>query len=340
MEKFQQKDEAGKLVATESEIHSPTLCLATSTCEDINHNLAALESLKFENDASLELTTRVLGKGGFGTVVVGYAHSKHVDGKVAVKRMKFDGDMKKSNQVAREILLMKVLGQHPNILPCYGYTTSPGLINIVMEYAPFGALSEIIDPTLNIFHELLPLLILAWLHDLACALQFMHSHNIKHKDIKAQNILVYRMFQIKLGDFGFAKQHIVNVNTTTWGGSIPFMALEVRNGYQSTLSSDMFSFAMTAAQIMTRNPLGPKVVPTASQRETQMRAAVSTLALPFMSEHLLWLLMRCASDDPLQRANAEEVCCYLKEILSHNDNNAWYGYIEDMNNLAMREFNR
>jgi serine/threonine protein kinase len=324
----------------QSEIPDATLSMQHGTGSsggDINNRLQELEALKFDSD-SLIFADTTLGKGSYGTVVLAYC--RNVDGGVAVKRMSFDGDNSKSYRFAREILIMKDFGHHPNILPCYGYTVSPGYIDVVMEYAPFGALSDIVNPS-KTFSELPPLLILAWLRDLADALKFMHSHNIKHKDIKAQNILVYRMFQIKLGDFGFAKEHIVNANSTTCGGSFPFMAPEIKDGYQSTLASDIFSFAMTAVQIMTR--MTPKAV-NFSQRGEQIGGAVAKLQLRFASDDLYSILMRCAQDSPLHRPNAQELCNVMSEILNTNGSdprdpqNVWFSVVDEMDRRAMTFF--
>lgn len=43
------------------------------------------------------------------------------------------------------------------------------------------------------------------LYNLLCALQFLHSANIMHRDIKPGNILVTKDCQIKICDFGLSQ---------------------------------------------------------------------------------------------------------------------------------------
>lgn len=222
-----------------SEIPGATLSMqqeAGAAVEEQNHQLEAVHL----NDDSLSIFfDSVLGQGSYGTVFLGLCTLLE-EPLVAVKQIASDGQA--NHRVANEILIMQDLAKHPNIMSCYGYTLSPGFINIVMEHAPLGALSGILK------HEQLmlpPALMVTWQRDIAYALRFLHIHNIKHKDIKAQNILVFDMFHIKLGDFGFAKEHLGNSNSTTGGGSLAFMAPEVKDGYPSSFASDIFSFGMT-----------------------------------------------------------------------------------------------
>lgn len=43
------------------------------------------------------------------------------------------------------------------------------------------------------------------LYNLLCAVQFMHSSNIVHRDIKPNNILVNKDCHVRICDFGLAR---------------------------------------------------------------------------------------------------------------------------------------
>ena len=47
--------------------------------------------------------------------------------------------------------------------------------------------------------------VMVWFMQIALALQFMHSHNILHRDLKTQNIFLTKHDIIKVGDLGIAR---------------------------------------------------------------------------------------------------------------------------------------
>jgi serine/threonine protein kinase len=290
-----------------------------------------LKAVILSKDDLITFSESKLGSGRFAVVFLGYCAK--VDDRVAVKRLTC------CENGIKEVLVMKDLGEHKNIVSFYGYFQSKDYIDIVMEVAPFGALSQLLEDKTGLFQELPPLLMLSWLCDVSDALKYMRSKHVKHKDIKAENILVYRMFHTKICDFGLAKEQDLDCTSSTCAGTLVFMAPEIRDNGESTDVSDVFSFGITALQIMNRQ-IPQQVLP--ARRGQQIANVVSQLTLPFMENELIVLLTSCCEEDPMYRPSAEEVHRRLMEILESNGSdprnvdNVWYWLIEEMDSAKAK----
>lgn len=99
-----------------------------------------------------------------------------------------------------------------------------------MRYAENGDLLEYILRTGPVPEQLSKL----WFRQMASGLQYLHKMNIAHRDLKCENILLSRKFDVKLADFGFAR-YCVNqdgrrVLSQTYCGSAAYAAPEVVAG--------------------------------------------------------------------------------------------------------------
>ena len=226
--------------------------------EELNHSEAAKRQEKLNDlciaseHVVLSVPPRQLGQGGYGSVFEGTWNRTRI---VAVKKVKTVGRDGLSPQQVRGVeneALLMVYIRHPNVLNVYGLVRPHGELWMVLELAPYGALSLLVYDTERF--AVLPLpLVLAWLCDLLSALEAMHAKGIKHRDVKAENLLVFHQLQVKLCDFGLAKQHdSAGAVSSSASGTGPFMAPEVRNGQGSVTSSDVFSAILAFVQIASR----------------------------------------------------------------------------------------
>ena len=196
--------------------------------------------------------------GSFGTGYLGFYDSA----KVAIKSLS-SANGREMEAVENEVLLMKYLDSHPHILTCYGiWKDTRGLTSIVLDYSPFGSLVDLLNDSKN-FPELSIRLQVGWVIDLINAVYFIHQKKVKHRDIKADNLLVFGELKVKLCDFGLSKQHSQSRKSSIGGGTQGFMAPEVVAGEGSGFPSDVFAWAMTFYQIVMREY--PKVTHSHSQ---------------------------------------------------------------------------
>ncbi len=90
--------------------------------------------------------------------------------------------------------------------------TSANQLHLVLEYCSGGDLSDRIVQQQQVQRKgggdsglVDEPTILKWFIELALALDYIHSLNILHRDIKTQNIFIGADGVLKLGDFGISK---------------------------------------------------------------------------------------------------------------------------------------
>lgn len=149
-----------------------------------------------------------LGAGAMGVVFLG----EHVllRRQVAIKAMPVEEDCPPA-LLERFYAEMRVLADlhHPNIVLAFDAgllqaagPNMPGLLYLVMEFVP-GCDLEL--HVLNNGPVTIPQAC-EWVRQAACGLQEAHDQHLIHRDIKPSNILLSKQNQVKLVDFGLARQ--------------------------------------------------------------------------------------------------------------------------------------
>jgi serine/threonine protein kinase len=106
----------------------------------------------------------------------------------------------------REVSMLKYLN-HPNIVKIKGYGHINDNFLVIMEKAKCNLHSQM----KNVKKEHRPCIIF----QILSALKYMHFENIAHRDIKPHNILIFNNIDIKICDFGCAKNGILHGKTHT-----------------------------------------------------------------------------------------------------------------------------
>ena len=152
-------------------------------------------------------------------------------------------------QIYNEASIMKKLF-HPNVISFKDVfkDTKLDYFYIVMEYANDGDLSKKIKTQKNkiigekYFSEEK---IMQYFYQICRGLQYIHSKNIIHRDIKSQNIFLMKNGKIKIGDFGIAKA-LTNTknNATTIIGTPYYFSPEIINGEPYNYKTDIWSLGV------------------------------------------------------------------------------------------------
>jgi serine/threonine protein kinase len=141
-------------------------------------------------------TGQVLGVGTYGTVDV----VEDAETGISFARKTLDGIRGTSdviaemrNAIATEALVWKDL-RHPRVLPLLGVCFDPPAPFLIMPYMPNGTLVEF---TQGHRDQMLRLL-----SEAASGLAYLHSHEIRHGDVKGNNFLVDEAGHACVCDFG------------------------------------------------------------------------------------------------------------------------------------------
>ena len=79
-----------------------------------------------------------------------------------------------------------------------------------------------------------------------------HQHNIVHRDIKPQNIIISKEGKVKVTDFGIAKvASSATINTSASMGSVHYISPEQARGGYSDERSDIYSLGITIFEMLT-----------------------------------------------------------------------------------------
>ncbi|XP_047164764.1 uncharacterized protein LOC124834172 isoform X2 [Vigna umbellata] len=218
---------------------------------------ASIYGLQIIRNADLEELTE-LGSGTYGTVY----HGKWRGTDIAIKRIKkscFVGRSSEQERLAkdfwREAQILSNL-HHPNVVAFYGIVPdgAEGTLATVTEYMVNGSLRHVLVKNNRLLDRRKKLIIAM---DAAFGMEYLHSKNIVHFDLKCDNLLVnLRDPQrpiCKVGDFGLSR---IKRNTLVSGGvrgTLPWMAPELLNGNSSRVSEkvDVFSFGISMWELLT-----------------------------------------------------------------------------------------
>jgi calcium/calmodulin-dependent protein kinase I len=175
----------------------------------------------------------VLGRGG--CAVVYEAQNRRTGGTVAVKRLSKAGF--EMRLLERELKIMRTLA-HPHILKLYDAFESAEHVDLVLEYVDGGELFDAIIAN-NGLAENDCARIMA---QVLSALAYMHSHQVAHRDLKAENVLVSGDLQsIKIADFGLSNVLESATRLRTSCGTPDYVAPEVLRGEGYTEKVDVWS---------------------------------------------------------------------------------------------------
>ncbi|XP_021463331.2 serine/threonine-protein kinase ULK3 isoform X3 [Oncorhynchus mykiss] len=273
--------------------------------------------------ANFILTER-LGSGTYATVYKAYRKGDNRE-VVAVKVV----GKKTLNKVSMENLLTEIeilkTVRHPHIVQLKDFQWDSENIYLILEWCSGGDLSRFIHS-----RRLLPERVARlFLQQIACALQFLHNHNISHLDLKPQNILLNGSV-LKLADFGFASYMSPWDEQSALRGSPLYMAPEMvcRRQYDSRV--DLWSVGVILYEtLFGRAPFASR---SYAELEEKIRSD-KPIELPAgarVSRNCRDLLLRLLDRDPDTRLTFTQFFSHPWVDLEHMPNAESLGKAKDL----------
>lgn len=175
------------------------------------------------------------------------------------------------------------------------------------------------------------------MQQLGLALDFIHSKNLVHRDVKPENVLLFdrECRRIKLADFGMTRR--VGCRVKRVSGTIPYTAPEVcrasrAEGFLVTTSLDVWAFGVLVFCMLTGNFPWEAALPVDAFYEEFRRwqkAGCPMGTYPSQwrrfTDDALRMFQRLLAAEPEKRCGVKDVFCFIKyELVSELRRRASY----------------
>ena len=188
--------------------------------------------------------------------------------------------------------------QNPNIVNVYDVGEDRGLYYMVMELVEGITLKEYIQKKGRLSNkEVLSISI-----QMCTGIEAAHKHEIIHRDIKPQNIIISKEGKVKVTDFGIAKAVSSHTVTSSAMGSVHYVSPEQARGGFCDAKSDIYSVGITMYEMATgKVPFDGDSTVALAMKHLQETMTPPSEIVPSVSPALEKIILKCTQKSPERR---------------------------------------
>ncbi|MED6179820.1 Serine/threonine-protein kinase sty46 [Stylosanthes scabra] len=191
----------------------------------------------------LKIGTQI-ASGSYGELFKGIYCSQEVAIKI-LKPEHVNSDLQR--EFVQEVYIMRKV-RHKNVVQFIGACTKPPHLCIVTEFMSGGSVYDYLHKRKGSFK--FPTLLKVAI-DVAKGMNYLHQHDIIHRDLKAANLLMDENGVVKVADFGVARVKAQSGVMTAETGTYRWMAPEVIEHKPYDHKADVFSFGIVLWELLT-----------------------------------------------------------------------------------------
>lgn len=251
------------------------------------------------------LQIKRLGLGGFGVV---WLVEEIATKRLAVAKIPHSPQM--NIRVLRSAAILKRLVHHPNIVHLIEIVKENGRFILIQEYVEGPTLQELLEKGIT------PVDRESYFLQLLSVISYSHKNKIIHRDIKPENILIKKNNQLKLLDFGIARDLSWQTAEGNSEGTVNFMPPEQFTG-KSCIASDVWALGVILYIFATNNaPYDQQNNDYPADIKTTLTSRKPSAIQPDLNPHLEAIIMQCLETDLSKRyQSATELLAHISSAL-------------------------
>lgn len=281
--------------------------------------------LQYKENDCFDARYRLLELKGEGSFSEVWRAQDEYSGQEVALKIYIALDKNSNEELSREYRLTYNL-YHPNLLRSNYFGRCGERSYLVMPYCPWSSTNYIGCCAEGVFWK--------FIADVASGLEYLHSNDIIHHDIKPDNVLIGSDGYFKISDFGISTSmrstmrrfsQRENSAKNKMSGSIAYMAPEMfLEDPFSVKATDIWAFGVTLVELLTG------ALPFFGQGGSLQKMSgskVRELDSIEISDNAKQLILDCLAEDSWDRPSASQLATYAKAVVEDNETvNDWNSY--------------